>query len=124
MACVSIAAYVGGSQVVGIILTAIAEGNFARKKVGEELRVPTMQDKIWKMLDNSDAFISLPDGIGTLEENFQIVSWTQLSIHHKPIGLLNVHGFFNKLLSFLYQVGEENLISLSARQIFISASAP
>ncbi|XVE81047.1 hypothetical protein DITRI_Ditri15bG0031800 [Diplodiscus trichospermus] len=74
------------------------------------------------MLDKSDAFIALLGGIGTLEENFQIASWAQLNIHHKPIGLLNVDGFFNKLLSFLDQVGEENFIPHSARQIFISAS--
>ncbi|XVE79864.1 hypothetical protein DITRI_Ditri14bG0091400 [Diplodiscus trichospermus] len=68
--------YVGRSQVLGIIPTAIAEGNFTGKPIGEELRVPTMQDMIWKMLDNFDAFIALPCGIGTLEENFQIASWT------------------------------------------------
>ncbi|XVE53901.1 hypothetical protein DITRI_Ditri03aG0039300 [Diplodiscus trichospermus] len=81
-----------------------------------------MQDRIWKMPDNSDAFIALPGGIGTLEEIFQIPSWAQLNIPHKPIGLLNVDGFFNKLLSFLDQTDEENFISHSIRQIFISAS--
>ncbi|XVE83439.1 hypothetical protein DITRI_Ditri16bG0088800 [Diplodiscus trichospermus] len=69
-----------------------------------------MQDRIPKMLDNFDAFIALPGGIGTLEENFQIISWAQLNIRHKPIDLLNVDGFFNKLLSFLDQAGEENFI--------------
>ncbi|XVE81538.1 hypothetical protein DITRI_Ditri15bG0072600 [Diplodiscus trichospermus] len=80
MGCVSIAAHIGGSQVLGIIPTAIAEGNFARKTIGEELKVPTIQDRIWKILDNYDAFIALPGGIGTLEENFQIASWAQLNI--------------------------------------------
>ncbi|XVE62025.1 hypothetical protein DITRI_Ditri06bG0085800 [Diplodiscus trichospermus] len=74
------------------------------------------------MLDNSDTFIALPGGIGTLEEIFQIIFWAQSNIHHKPIGLLNVDGFFNKLLSFLNQVGEKNFIPHSTRQIFISAS--
>ncbi|XVE81539.1 hypothetical protein DITRI_Ditri15bG0072700 [Diplodiscus trichospermus] len=101
MGYVSTAALVGGSQVLGIILTAIAEETFVGKTVGEELRVPTMQDRVWKMIDNSDAFISLPGGIGTLEENFQIAFWAQLNIHSKPRGLLNIDGFFNKLLSFL-----------------------
>ncbi|XVE70356.1 hypothetical protein DITRI_Ditri10aG0066100 [Diplodiscus trichospermus] len=101
MGCVSTTAHVEGSQVLGIIPIALAEGNFVGKTFGEELRVPTMQDRIWKMLDNSDAFIALPGGIGTLEENFQIASWAQLNIHHKPIGLLNIDDFFNKLLSFL-----------------------
>ncbi|XVE81544.1 hypothetical protein DITRI_Ditri15bG0073300 [Diplodiscus trichospermus] len=107
MECVSTAAHVGGSQVLGIIPTALAKEDFAGKTVGEELRVSTMQDKIWKMLDNSDAFIALPSGIDAFEEIFQITSWAQLNIHHKPIGLLNVDGFFNKLLSFLDQVGKK-----------------
>ncbi|XVE49885.1 hypothetical protein DITRI_Ditri01bG0118100 [Diplodiscus trichospermus] len=74
------------------------------------------------MFDNFDTFIALLDGIGTLEEIFQITSWAQLNIHHKSIGLVNVDGFFNKLLSFLDQAGEENFIPHSTRQIFISAS--
>ncbi|XVE49975.1 hypothetical protein DITRI_Ditri01bG0124800 [Diplodiscus trichospermus] len=74
------------------------------------------------MLDKSDAFIALPGGIGILEENFQIVCWAQLNIHHKLIGLLNVDGFFNKLLSFLDQTREENFILHSARKIFIFTS--
>ncbi|XVE66158.1 hypothetical protein DITRI_Ditri08aG0057900 [Diplodiscus trichospermus] len=75
MGCVSTIAHLEGSQILGIIPTAFVEGNFAGKTVGEELRVPTMQDRIWKMFDNSDAFIALPGGIGTLEEIFQIASW-------------------------------------------------
>ncbi|XVE71975.1 hypothetical protein DITRI_Ditri11bG0001200 [Diplodiscus trichospermus] len=122
MGCVSTAAHIGGSQVLGIIPTALAKGNFVGKIVGEELRVPTIQDRISKMLDNSNAFIALPSGISTLEENFQIASWVQLNIHHKPIGLLNIDGYFNKLLSFLDQAREENFIPHSAQQIFISAS--
>ncbi|XVE66003.1 hypothetical protein DITRI_Ditri08aG0046600 [Diplodiscus trichospermus] len=122
MGCVSTAAHVGGSQVLDNIPTALAEGNFVGKIVGEELRVPTMQDRISKMLKNSDTFIALLSGIGTLEEIFQIASWTQLNNHHKPIGMLNVDGFFNKLLSFLDQAEEEIFIPYSARQIFIFAS--
>ncbi|XVE63928.1 hypothetical protein DITRI_Ditri07aG0060300 [Diplodiscus trichospermus] len=72
MGCVSIVAHVEGSQVLGIILIALTEGNFAGKTVGEELRVSSMKDRIWKMLDNFDAFIALLGGIGNLEENFQI----------------------------------------------------
>ncbi|XVE72058.1 hypothetical protein DITRI_Ditri11bG0008200 [Diplodiscus trichospermus] len=74
MGNVSTAARVGGSQLLGIIPTVLAEGNFAGKIVGKELQVPTMKDRIWKMLDNSNAFIALPGDIGTLEEIFQIAS--------------------------------------------------
>ncbi|XVE53627.1 hypothetical protein DITRI_Ditri03aG0017900 [Diplodiscus trichospermus] len=58
MGCMSTAAHVGGSQVLGIIPTVLAEGNFVGKTVGEKLRVPTMQNRIWKMLDNSNALIA------------------------------------------------------------------
>ncbi|XVE79888.1 hypothetical protein DITRI_Ditri14bG0093200 [Diplodiscus trichospermus] len=107
MGCVSTAAHVRGCQILGIIPIALAKGNFVGKTVREELQVSTMQDRIWKILDNSDAFIALPGGIGTLEEIFQIAFWAQLNIHHKPIGLLHVDGFFNKLLSFLDQAGRK-----------------
>ncbi|XVE68748.1 hypothetical protein DITRI_Ditri09bG0094400 [Diplodiscus trichospermus] len=114
MGCMSTATYIGGSQVLGIILTALTEGNFVEKTVGEKLKVPPIQDMIEKMVNNSDAFIALPGGIGTLEENFQITYWALLNIHHKPISLSNVDGFFNKLLSFLDQARKENFISHSA----------
>ncbi|XVE62123.1 hypothetical protein DITRI_Ditri06bG0093700 [Diplodiscus trichospermus] len=122
MRCMPTAAHVGGSQVLGIIPITLAEGNFVGKTVGEELRVPTMQEKMWKMINNSDAFIALPGGSGTSEKNFQITFWAQLNIHHKPIGLLNVDGLFNKLFSFLDQAWKQNFIPYSARQIFISTS--
>ncbi|XVE72320.1 hypothetical protein DITRI_Ditri11bG0030000 [Diplodiscus trichospermus] len=78
MGCVSTAAHVGGSQVLGIIPTALAEGNFVGKTVGEELRVPTMQDRISKMLDSSDAFIALPGGIGRGRKFHSTFSTTDL----------------------------------------------
>ncbi|XVF38423.1 hypothetical protein REPUB_Repub20aG0100600 [Reevesia pubescens] len=53
------------------------------------------------MIENADAFVALPGGFGTLEEIFQIASWAQLNIHKKPIGVLNVNGFYDRLFSFL-----------------------
>ena len=74
------------------------------------------------MLEKSDAFIALLGGYGTLEEIFQIVSWAQLNIHHKPIDLLNVNNFFYGLLSFFNHVVEQKFIPHSARRFLISAS--
>ncbi|KAJ4713021.1 Cytokinin riboside 5'-monophosphate phosphoribohydrolase [Melia azedarach] len=122
MGCVSTAAHVGGSEVVGIIPKALSTGNITGKTVGGELTVLTMHEQIAKMLDFADAFIALPGGFGTLEEIFQIASWAQLTIHQKPIGLLNINGFFNKLLSFLDHAVEQNFISQTARKLLISAS--
>jgi uncharacterized protein (TIGR00730 family) len=74
------------------------------------------------MFNHVDAFIALLGGLGTLEEIFHISSWAQLNIHQKPIGLLNVNGFYNTLLSFLDHAVEQQFLTFSARQILISAA--
>jgi len=81
-----------------------------------------MYDRLNAMFNHADAFIALPGGLGTLEEIFHISSWAQLHIHHKPIGLLNVNGFYDNLLSFLDQAVEQEFLTSSARQIIISAA--
>ena len=92
------------------------------KTIGEELQVSTMFDRMNAMFNHADTFIALPSGMGTLEEIFHISSWAQLHIHHKPIGLLNVNGFYDNLLSFLDQAVEQEFLTSSARQIIISAA--
>jgi hypothetical protein len=81
-----------------------------------------MSDRMNAMFNHADAFIALPGGLGTLEEIFYIFSWAQLHIHHKPIGLLNVNGFYDNLLSFLDQAVEQKFLTFSTRQIIISAA--
>ena len=76
------------------------------------------------MVDESDAFITLPGGISTLEEIFQITSWTQLNIHQKPIGLLNTNGFFNKILSFLDFSMDKGFISPLSRNLLFVTNSP
>ena len=74
-----------------------------------------MSDRLNAMFTHVDAFIALPGGLGTLEEIFYISSWAQLHIHHKPIGLLNVNGFYDNLLFFIDQVMEHEFLTSSAR---------
>jgi len=122
MGSVSIAVFLGGSQVLGVIPKALAEGDIIGKTVGEELQVSTMSERLSVMFNHADAFIALPGGLGTLEEIFHISSWAQLNIHQKPIGLLNVNGFYNTLLSFLDHAVEQQFITFSARQTLISVA--
>ncbi|KAF3431774.1 hypothetical protein FNV43_RR26510 [Rhamnella rubrinervis] len=122
MGTISLAAHVGGSKVLGIIPKALTATNITWMTVGTEIQVSTMHERIYKMLEKSDAFIALPGGYGTLEKKFQMLSWSQLNIHRKPIGLLNVNNFFDGLLSFLNHAVEQNFISHSARQLLVSAS--
>jgi uncharacterized protein (TIGR00730 family) len=122
MGGVSIAAFLEGSQVLGVVPKALAKEDLLGKKIGEELQVPTMSDRLNTMFKHADAFIALPGGLGTLEEIFHIFSWAQLHIHHKHICLLNVNGFYDKLLTFHDQVVEQKFLTSSARQIIISAA--
>jgi hypothetical protein len=114
MGGVSIAAVLGGSQVLGVVLKALAKEDLLGKTIEEELQVSTMSEQLNTMFKHVDAFIALPGGLGTLEEIFHICSWAQLHIHHKPIGLLNVNGFYDKLLSFLDQAVEQEFLTSSA----------
>jgi uncharacterized protein (TIGR00730 family) len=108
MGGVSIAVFLGGSQVLGVLPKALAKRDIIGKTIREELQVSTMSDRMNTMFNHVNAFIALPGGLSTLEEIFYISSWAQLHIHHKPIGLLNVNGFYDKLLSFLDHVVEQN----------------
>jgi hypothetical protein len=114
MGGVSIAVFLGGSQVLGVVPKALAKGDIIGKIIEEELQISTMSDRMNVMFNHANAFIALPSGLDTLEEIFHISSWAQLYIHHKPIGLLNVNGFYDNLLSFLDQVVAQEFLTSSA----------
>ncbi|XVF11753.1 hypothetical protein REPUB_Repub08aG0055000 [Reevesia pubescens] len=124
MGCVATAAQSGGSQNLGIIPRAIAKRNIVGKTIGNEILVSCMHERMNIMMENADAFIALPGGFGTLEEIFQIASWAQLNIHKKPIGVLNVNGFYDGLFSFLDKAVEQRFISQATRQILVTATTP
>ncbi|KAK4778713.1 hypothetical protein SAY86_006241 [Trapa natans] len=89
--------------------------------VGEVRAVSSMHQRKAEMAQQSDAFIALPGGYGTLEELLEVISWSQLGIHDKPVGLLNVDGYYNSLLSFIDKAVDEGFVTPSARHIFVSA---
>uniref|UniRef100_A0A368UHI4 Cytokinin riboside 5'-monophosphate phosphoribohydrolase n=1 Tax=Glycine max TaxID=3847 RepID=A0A368UHI4_SOYBN len=89
--------------------------------VGEVKAVADMHQRKAEMAKHSDAFIALPGGYGTLEELLEVITWAQLGIHDKPVGLVNVDGYFNSLLSFIDKAVEEGFISPNARHIIVSA---
>ncbi|XVF26844.1 hypothetical protein REPUB_Repub14bG0054400 [Reevesia pubescens] len=124
MGYVAIAAHLGGSKVLGVIPRVLAIGNIAGKTVGDEILVSCIHERINIMIANADAFIALLGGFGTLEEIFQIASWSQLNIHQKLIGILNVNGFYDSLFSFLNHAKEQRFISQATRQILVTATTP
>ncbi|KAK6141064.1 hypothetical protein DH2020_025201 [Rehmannia glutinosa] len=124
MGCVAGFACLGGVRVLGVIPKPLVVRQITGQTIGDELRVSNMQDRMVNRMHNADAFITLPGGFGTLEELFQVFSWAQRNIHQKPIGILNVNGFFDGLLSFIDFAVEKGFISPSARRIIICATTP
>src|SRR6187549_331832 len=96
-----------GGRVVGVIPHALARKEIAQADCTELIVVDTMHERKALMADRADAFVALPGGYGTCDELFEIVTWSQLGIHRKPVAVLNVNGFFTPLLAWLDHVVNE-----------------
>lgn len=90
-----------GGRVVGVIPQALVDKELANRLCDELHIVQTMHERKAMMAERSDAFIALPGGIGTFEELFEVWTWRQLGYHDKPLGLLNVAGYYDGLMGFL-----------------------
>lgn len=95
------AALDAGGEVVGVIPQSLMARELGHPRLTELHIVETMHQRKALMADRSDAFIAMPGGYGTLDEMFEILTWAQLGIHAKPIGLMNVNGFFDPLLAWV-----------------------
>lgn len=108
-------------EVIGIIPYALATKERANPK-GEMRVVNTMHERKAMMANLSDAFIAMPGGFGTFEELMEIITWGQLGIHQKPIGLLNVAGYYDPLLAMIDRAVEEGFILPRYRNLIVVAS--
>ncbi|KAK7396746.1 hypothetical protein VNO78_17904 [Psophocarpus tetragonolobus] len=124
MGLVSQAVHDGGRHVLGVIPTSLMPREITGDPIGEVRAVSNMHQRKAEMARQADAFIALPGGYGTLEELLEVITWAQLGIHSKPVGLLNVDGFYNSLLSFIDKAVDEGFISPTARRIIVSAPTP
>ncbi len=124
MGVVADAALNNGGKVIGVLPQSLADLEIAHQQLTELRIVTSMHERKAQMADLSDAFIALPGGIGTLEETFEVWTWSQLGIHNKPIGLLNVAGFYNGLESFLDHLVAEAFVKPVHRRILLSDSEP
>ncbi|WP_426144774.1 TIGR00730 family Rossman fold protein [Polaromonas sp. DSR2-3-2] len=95
------AALAAGARVIGVIPKALVEKEWAHTGCTELHVVENMHERKRIMAEHADAFLALPGGIGTLEEFFEVWTWRQLGYHDKPVGLLNLGGFYDSLLTFL-----------------------
>jgi len=109
-----------GGKVIGVIPQALVAKEVAHRGVTELHIVDTMHQRKAMMNELSDAFIALPGGFGTLEEFFEILTWSQLGIHGKPSGLLNVSGYYDSLLVMLDHAVVERFLRPAHRELVIS----
>ncbi len=110
----------GGSRVTGVITEYLA-GRIKKLDNVELIIVNSMHERKQRMFDLSDAFIALPGGLGTLEEIFEVLTWAQLGLHGKPVGLLNIAGYYNNLLCFLDKAVEDSFLKQAHREMILSA---
>ena len=113
-----------GGHVVGVIPKGLATRELAHTGLNELLVVESMHERKARMADLADAFVALPGGYGTLEELVEILTWAQLGIHHKPCGLLNVAGYYDRLLSMLAHAEDEGFLRAVHRTLLLSADTP
>lgn len=100
MGAVADAALEGGGEVIGIIPEALVQAEVAHKGCTELHVVPGMHARKQRFTDLADGFIVLPGGVGTMDELWEAISWSQLGYHGDPVGLLNINGFYDQLIAF------------------------
>jgi len=114
----------GGGKVTGVIPERLVTKEIAHDGLTELRVVASMHERKAMMNDLADGFIALPGGWGTFEEFFEVLTWAQLGLHRKPCGLLNAHGYFDQLLSFIDHSVEERFVRSHHRSIVLVASSP
>jgi len=110
MGIVADATLAAGGRAIGVIPEALAERELGHTAATELHVVRTMHERKARMADLSDAFVALPGGMGTFDELFEILTWAQLGFHAKPIGLLDVEGYYAPLLTLLDGARDEGFV--------------
>ncbi len=113
-----------GGEVTGVIPEQLATEELLHTGVTAMHRVGSMHERKAQMEQLSDAFIALPGGYGTLEELLEIITWAQLGIHRKNIGLLNMSGYFDGLIQLIEHAIDEKFIRPQHRELLVAAETP
>lgn len=124
MGAVAVAAMAAGGRVTGVIPESMMAREIAHTGLSELRVVSTMHQRKALMADLSDAFIALPGGFGTLDEFCEVLTWSQLGIHEKHCGLLNVAGYYDPLLALLDRAVEEGLLRAANRDLVLVETSP
>jgi len=124
MGRVADAALAAGGHVIGVIPEALMAREIGHRGLPDLRVVGSMHERKALMVALGDAFVAMPGGFGTLDELFETVTWSQLGIHAKPIGLLNVSGYFDFLLRFADRAASDGFVRAAHRDLLVVASEP
>jgi hypothetical protein len=113
-----------GSPVVSVIPKSLITRELSGDLIGEAVIVDTMHERKAIMAQRSDAFVVMPGGFGTLDELFEMITWGQLGIQAKPLGILNINGYFTPLIQMIDRAVTEGFIRPEHRQLFVQSTNP
>ena len=111
-----------GGRVIGVIPKALVEKEWAHTGCSELHVVENMHERKRLMAEHADAFLAMPGGIGTFEEFFEVWTWRQLGYHDKPVGLLNINGYYDSLLTFLSTAVQQGFMNAGQMQLINSGT--
>lgn len=114
----------GGGEVIGVIPRPLATREIAHASLTELRVVESMHERKATMAELADGFVALPGGLGTLEELLEVLTWAQLGIHQKPVGVVNLLGYFNGLRDLLAHGVAEGFIRREHRELLAFAETP
>lgn len=123
MGAVASSALEAGGEVIGVIPDALAGSEVANTDCTELYTVSGMHERKQRFTDLSDGFITIPGGVGTMDELWEAMSWAQLGYHSKPVGLLNAFGFYDDLIAFNRRMAEVGFVRPAHQTILIADEA-
>ena len=123
MGAVADSALEGGGEVIGVIPQALVDAEVAHRGLTELHVVETMHQRKQAFTDLSDGFVTLPGGTGTMDELWEAMSWAQIGYHAKPVGLLNVAGYYDGLIAFAAKMGEVGFLRPQHQGLLIVETA-
>ncbi|WP_071394397.1 LOG family protein [Bacillus tuaregi] len=113
-----------GGRVIGVMPRFLDERERSHKNLSELIIVESMHERKAKMSELADGFIALPGGPGTLEEFFEIFTWAQVGLHHKPIGLLNINHYFDPIVNLINHIADEHFMDEKHRSLALVDEQP
>lgn len=119
MGAIADTALEAGGEVIGVIPRALVDREIAHRSLSTLHVVDTMHERKAMMAAQSDAFVALPGGLGTLEELFEVWTWGMLGLHDKPYGLLDIDGYYTPLIHFLDHARDEGFVRPAQRAMLV-----